>query len=152
MTVLRLLGVLAVGLLAGSLSLEGFVLVPYWRSLPSSDFADLHAGFAPRLYRFFAPLTTAAVVTSAAGGVATLWRAELSVHDWSMIVSAGLTASLLAFYALYFHSANERLPHLASAQDHVGLHAELRRWHRIHMVRTAVCVVAFALGVFGLAR
>ena len=65
MNVVRLLSAVSLGLLAGSLSLEGMVLVPYWRSLESSAFAELHASFAPRLYSFFAPLTAVAVLITA---------------------------------------------------------------------------------------
>jgi hypothetical protein len=107
---LRLTAAVILGLLAGALALEGFVLVPYWRSLRATAFAELHAGFAPRLFRFFAPLTTAAVTVSAASGVAVMWIRDRAWADWFTVGSAVFAASLLVFYRLYFHSANERLP------------------------------------------
>lgn len=149
MNTLRLVSAILVGLLAGSLCLEGLVLVPYWRSLRSDAFADLHAGFAPRLYRFFAPLTAAATSVSLASGLAVAWRSERDLADWYTVASAVLAASLLAFYGLYFRSANERLPLLAAAGDDTALSAELRRWQRIHLTRTVVSVGAFGLAALG---
>lgn len=149
MNALRLVAAVSIGLLAGSLSLEGLVLVPYWRSIRASAFADLHAGFAPRLYRFFAPLTGVATSMSLASGLAVAWRAERETADWFTVASAVLAASLLAFYRLYFHSANERLPALAAANDDAALSAELRRWQRIHLARTVVSIAAFVLAILG---
>ena len=149
MNALRVVSAMTIGLLAGSLSLEGLVLVPYWRSLRSAAFADLHTGFAPRLYRFFAPLTAAATLTSLASGFAVVWIAEREAADWLTVASAVLAASLLAFYRLYFRSANERLPVLAAANDDAALSAELRRWQRNHQVRTNVSVAAFVLAMLG---
>ncbi len=151
MNPLRLVSAVTVGLLAGSLALEGLVLVPYWRSLRADAFADLHAGFAPRLYRFFAPLTTAATSMSLAAGIAVAWTAERGRADWFTVGSAVLAASLLAFYRLYFHSANERLPVLAATGTETALSAELRRWQRIHLARTVVSVAAFILSILGVA-
>lgn len=151
MNALRLAAALTVGLLAGSLSLEGLVLVPYWRSLSPEAFADLHAGFAPRLYRFFAPLTAAATSLALASGLAVAWRSDRVSADWFTVASAVLAASLLVFYRLYFHSANERLPVLAADGDDTALSAELRRWQRIHLARTIVSVGAFVLAVLGVA-
>lgn len=151
MNAVRALSALSLGLLAGSLSLEGLVLVPYWRSLGSSAFAELHAGFAPRLHSFFAPLTAVAVLISVAAGGAVAWTTELDAADWFTVVAAALAGSLLAFYRLYFHTANARLPVLASAGNEVALGAELRRWQRTHQVRTIVSVAAFVLAMLGTA-
>ena len=151
MNTLRVVSAMLVGLLAGSLSLEGLVLVPYWRSLRTDAFADLHAGFAPRLYRFFAPLTAAATSMSLASGIGVAWSAERGPTDWFTVASAVLAASLLAFYRLYFHEANERLPLLAAAGEDTALTAELRRWQRIHLARTVVSVAAYLLALLGVA-
>ena len=151
MNALRLATAMLVGLLAGSLCLEGLVLVPYWRSLRSDAFADLHAGFAPRLYRFFAPLTAGATSMSLVSGIAVAWRSERDLADLYTVASAVLAASLLAFYRLYFHSANDRLPLLAADGDDTALSAELRRWQQIHLARTVVSVGAFFLAVLGVA-
>ena len=149
MNALRVVSSALLGLLGGALALEGMVLVPYWRSLRSDAFAGLHAGFAPRLYRFFAPLTAAATSLALAAGIAVAWRPERGWADWCTVASAVLAGSLLAFYWLYFHSANERLPVLAAAGDDPALSAELGRWQRIHLARTFVSVAALVLALLG---
>ena len=151
MNTLRVVSAVTVGMLAGALSLEGFVLVPFWRSLRPEAFVDLHEGFAPRLYRFFAPLTGVATSLALLAGLAVVGRDQRTLADWLTVASAVLAVSLLAFYRIYFHTANERLPVLAATSSAAALSAELHRWHRIHQARTIVCVAAFVLAVFGVA-
>jgi hypothetical protein len=140
---LQFASTLALGLLAGALCFEGLVMVPYWRSLSARAFSELHAGFAPRLYRFFAPLTVGAVTLSVASGIAVVVAGSgFPAHGFTLI-SAALGASLLAFYALYFHASNERLPSLAIKGDEIRLRRELTRWHKIHIVRCVVCLAGF---------
>ncbi len=151
MHALRFVSAVTLGLLAGSLMLEGLVLVPFWRSLHPGAFTDLQAAFGPRLYRYFAPLTATAASLSLASGIAVVWSKDRGLTDWCTVGAAALTASLLAFYQLYFHAANERLPVLAAAGADAALSAELQRWHRIHLVRTVVSVAAFILAMLGVA-
>ena len=151
MNALRFVSALTLGLLAGALSLEGFVLVPFWRSLRPESFADLHEGFASRLYPFFAPLTATATSLAVVAGLAVVGQGRWAGADWCTVASAILAVSLLVVYRLYFHSANRRLPVLAATNTDGALAAELRRWHRIHQARTVVCVTAFVLALLGLA-
>lgn len=58
------------GLLAGALLLEGALLVPYWRTLSAQAFYDLHPVYGPKLFRFFAPLTTAGPALATVAAVA----------------------------------------------------------------------------------
>ena len=151
MNVLRVVSAVGLGLLAGALSLEGLVLVPHWRSLSLESFADLHQGFAVRLYRFFAPLTAVTVSVALASGVGVMFRHQRDRAAWCTVASAILAASLLVAYRLYFHSANARLPILAANKSTSALSAELRRWHRIHHARTIVSIAAFVLAILGVA-
>lgn len=149
MNALRFVSAVTLGLLAGSLALEGLVLVPFWRSLRSDAFTNLQASFGPRLYRYFAPLTVAATSLSLASGISVTWSSERGLADWCTVAAAALAASLLAFYQLYFHAANERLPVLAATGADGALSAELQRWHQIHLARTVVSVAAFILAILG---
>jgi hypothetical protein len=148
---LRLVATLALGLLGGALLTEACVLVPYWRSIPAKAFADLHHGVAPRLYAFFAPLTVVAVALGAGSGVVTVFSNSRAWADWCTIGSSLLAVSLLAFYRLYFESANRDLPALALLPDPTKFADELRRWQRVHLVRTMVCVASFAGAALGMA-
>lgn len=151
MDVLGVFATAGLGLLAGSLALEGAVLVPAWRGLPARTFGELHAGFGPRLYRYFAPVTVLGTGSAIVSGLVAALRREDGVASWCAITASLLAASLLAFYRLYFESANERVPRLATAGADEALAAELERWQRVHVARTAVCVAAFVLAAVGLA-
>jgi hypothetical protein len=148
--VARVLATIGLGLLSGALLTEAAVLVPYWRSIAAQMFTDLHEGVAPRLYRFFAPLTVGATVLAGASGVLAAASSPSEVGDWLTVASALLAISLLGFYRFYFASANERLPRLARGGDPSALSGELRRWQQVHCVRTGVCLAAFVCAVAAL--
>jgi hypothetical protein len=151
MSELRVVATLALGLLGGALLTEALVLVPYWRTLPATAFTNLHHGVAPRLYAFFAPLTVVAVVLATVSGLVSAISAPLAWADWFTIGSSLLALSLLGFYRFYFESANRELPELALLADPSKLADELRRWQRVHLVRTVVCVASFAGAALGMA-
>ena len=151
MSALRLCSTVILGLLAGALSFEGLVLVPYWRSLGCDAFAKLQAGFGPRLYRFFAPLTVVATLLPVVCAIDVVLSTPKAASDWFTLISSVLAVSLVAIYRLYFHSANQRLPMLAGQGADAALSVELSRWHRIHMARTILCIAAFVLAALGVA-
>lgn len=144
LTLLDLASVVLLGTLSGALFTEGTVLVPHWRSLNPAEFARLHHGFAPRLYRFFAPLTAITVTVAIATGIAHV-ATDDSRNLWPSLSAAVAAVSLLLFYGVYFKAANTRLPATAAKDNQVELDAELRRWQRVHHFRTAICVAAFLL-------
>jgi hypothetical protein len=55
---LTVLTTLVLGLFAGSLLTEALLLVPYFRSLRFEEFNRSHREFGPRLFRYYAPLTS----------------------------------------------------------------------------------------------
>jgi predicted neutral ceramidase superfamily lipid hydrolase len=141
---------IGLGVLSGALVTEAVVLVPYWRSISPESFTAHHDGFAPRLYRYFAPLTVSAVVLSAISGVVAVLSAQRDPAKWLTVASSVLATSLLGFYRFYFEAANRRLPSLARLEEPDALSQELRRWQLIHQVRTGVCVASFACAVSAL--
>ena len=150
-TVLETASVVSIGLLAGALLIESAVLVPYWRTLSPHDFDVNHHGFAERLYRFFAPLTTIAVALALISALHQLWAAYRDAADgWLTLSGSAVAVSLLVFYGLYFRRANILLPELARAGSTSQLDAALRQWHQVHRVRTAVSLIALVLMTLGL--
>ncbi len=150
-TTLDTASVIGVGLLAGALLIESAVLVPYWRTLGPHEFEAHHRDFAERLYRFFAPLTTVAVALSLMSGLRQIWAAYRdAAGDWLTVSGSALAVSLMAFYGLYFRTANKRLPELAGAGCQSQLDAALHQWHQVHRVRTAVGLIGLVLMTLGL--
>jgi hypothetical protein len=134
------------GLFIGALLAEGALLVPYWRSLPPSEFFALHGAFGPRLFRFFAPLTTAASLLAITAAAVSL-LAE-SPGRWASLASAGLAASLVAIYFLYFRRANAGFA--TASPGPAGLSAELTRWARWHWARVGLGLGGFACSLVAL--
>ena len=139
MDVIHALASVALGLYAGSLLTEAALLVPYWRTLSSEEFFMRHGDFGPRLYRYFFPMTNAAV-----------WLAVLSAaldgfSDGHRNAAALLCMAALGTYFMYFQKANASFADHSLAES--ALPAELARWSAWHWARTAASLLAFVLSV-----
>jgi hypothetical protein len=130
--------VLSLGLLAGSLLLEGLVLVPTWKTLRAAEFFELHKHAAPLLFRYFAPLTTVAVLLSTLSAI----RSGSSGRFALRLIAPALSIVVLGFFPAFFKSANEAFAKRTVADEELS--AALRRWAHVHSARTGVSLVAFA--------
>ena len=130
------------GLLAGSLLLEGLVLVPFWKKLSFEEFFGFHQLFGAALFRYFAPLTTAAVALPVAAALA-----AGGVNLW-LNISAAASVAVLLFFPFYFKRANEAFTNKQVIEG--DLPARLARWEQVHALRTVVELVAFGAAVLGL--
>lgn len=147
---LPLMAAASLGLLAGALLAEDRLLVPYWRTLPAETFYGLHPTYGPLLYRFFAPLTTAAPLATVLAMVQVILQSGgLTARSIPAIAAAVLTCSLVAIYLLYFKSANDAFARHAVPPD--DLPAALARWAAWHRARVLICSVAFLLSLLVLA-
>lgn len=141
--ILVLLATASLGVFSGSLTIEGLVLVPFWRTLAPDEFYSFHHQFGRRLFRYFAPLTTAAVLMAV---VAALPSGE--PHVFTRRVAAALALLVLASFPLFFHKANRAFADRAvSDQD---LPAALQRWSRVHSLRTLVALGSFVVSALAL--
>jgi len=129
---------IVMGLLAGSLLLEGAILIPYWRRMNPDDFFRLHGTFGPALFKYFAPLTTATVSLSLAAAL-------VDMRDGLRIAAAILCFAILGIFFVYFRKANASFADRSLSPE--DLPAELTRWTAWHWLRTALLVLAFALAV-----
>lgn len=132
---------IALGLFAGSLLLEGLVLVPFWRTLGPDQFFALHRSFGPRLFRYFAPITMAAAIASVVSAV--VHRRD--PHPVLSFAAAALTIITLASFPLFFAKANKAFELRSISNSELPL--ALTRWAQVHAIRTAVSLIAFLLSV-----
>jgi hypothetical protein len=140
---LALLTSVVLGLFAGSLLTEALLLVPFFRSLTFAEFNRLHGEFGPRLFRYYAPLTIAAVVLPVvSAAVMSLVYPGINVFAW---VAAVLSLGILAIYFLYFQGAN--LAFAEKRLDEGALAKELTRWAAVHNGRTVLAIGAFVASV-----
>lgn len=123
-----------IGLYAGSLLTEGTILVPYWRRMSPEDFFSKHGEMGPSLFKYFAPLTTAAVALSVLAAVLAGGR-----H----IIAAGLCVSALIIFFLYFKKANASFADHSLADE--DLKDELKRWAAWHWTRTVIIIAALVI-------
>lgn len=136
----------AMGLYVGALLAEGFVFVPYWRSLPSDVFFSLHKENGPRLYRFFAPLTIAATLLAIGAAISCVATAQPG--RWPTVIAGILSLTMVGIYLLYFKSGNAKFAAARISADELA--AELSLWARWHWARVAIGIAAFAASLLGL--
>jgi uncharacterized membrane protein len=145
---IQLLAAACLGVYAGAMLTEGFVLVPWWQSLAAADFLAWYAANDQLLLDFFEPLTTTTLV-------ATLLSAAVSIATghpsrWLALASALLTVAAVASYFVYFEAANASFSSATIAADAVP--RELARWGAWHHARTLIAAVAFACALLALRR
>ncbi|GHA13784.1 hypothetical protein GCM10008090_24420 [Arenicella chitinivorans] len=138
---LTLFTTLMLGLFAGSLLTEAMILVPYWRRMEPTEFLRLHGTLGPRLFQFFAPLTTCAVV------LAIVTAVLVGTENSAWLLAGVLSAIVLSLFFIYFRKANNRFAtHTITAEE---LPDELARWSTWHWLRTGILIIAFASSIYG---
>jgi hypothetical protein len=146
--VLQFLAAASIGIYAGAMLTEGFVLVSWWRSASPAEFFSWYAANGSRLQGFFGPVTWTAGLFAIATALAALWVGHPG--RWTAVVAAlSMIAAALSF-PLYFERANASFSNrTVSAAD---LPAELTRWAAWHWARTAASLGALAAALLSLSR
>jgi hypothetical protein len=142
-TPLHWLAIAALGVAAGAMLTESFVLVPYWRSLDAVDFYRWYGANAKRLW-FFTAVSLTALFTAAAAGAATLWAGGKNASVW-----LNLTAITASLTSVFLHP-NDSFRNASIPSDR--LPAELARWARWQYVCTAVVLGALVVSLAALSN
>ena len=130
-----------IGLLTGSLLLEGLVLVPFWKKLKPREFFSFHPIFGQQLFRYFAPLTVLAVIFPI---ISAFWSGGSNI---GLNISAGTSLILLSFFPFYSKGANDAFSNgQVSAEE---LPQRLAQWQKVHALRMVVSVAAFGSALVG---
>jgi len=145
---LQLLTVALVGVYAGAMLTEGFVLVPFWRSISPADFHLWYVANDARLLGFFGPLTSVAAITALVTAVTSLWIGHPG-RLASVIACASILATLAMFF-VYFQAANAQFS--AASLAPADLTAELARWAGWHDARMVLSLVSLGFAVLALRR
>jgi len=148
MTTLELLAAASLGLSLGVMLTGGFVLVPYWRSLPSTEFLAWFATNAQRMAGLAGAVQLASVVFAVAAAL--LAVATGHADRWLVAIAALFALAVLATYFLYFQQANASFTGATISLAEVP--AELARWASWQWVRIGFGVGAFVAALLALRR
>lgn len=138
--------VVALGISAGALVTEGEVLVPYWRSLPPSEFLSWYRDNAELLFNFFGPAEIVAAVLAIAAALMFAIK-RLQGLSW-LILAAALAIAVLLAFPIYFKDVNASFASGTIAVNDVA--RELERWATWHWSRTVLALAAFISAVLGI--
>ncbi len=145
---LKLLSAAALGVFLGANITEGFVLVPYWRSLSPGEFFAWYAANDRRLLAFFGPLTATTALLVLAAAVVAFWTRDAG--RWPAVAAAALMVVAVLMFPAYFQQANARFAVATVAP--ADLPAELARWATWHWVRTVISAGALVTAMIALRR
>lgn len=145
---LLLLSAGALGVYAGAMLTEGFVLVPHWQALPPADFFAWYQANDARLFEFFGRVTELAALLA----LGSVLAAFVTRHPgrWPALVAATLMMVCVAMFFVYFADANDRFS--AASIPPASLPAELERWAAWHRTRMVLAVVALVAALVPLRR
>jgi hypothetical protein len=146
--VLETLTVAAVGIYAGAMLTEGFVLVPYWRALPPEQFFAWYDQYDSRLFAFFGTLTLLMAMLSIATAVVSIL--DRAPGRWFTVVAAALVVAAVLTFPLYFEHANASFA--AATLEPRELPGELLRWERWHAARVVLSMLALLAAVLSVRR
>ncbi|HXC50178.1 MAG TPA: DUF1772 domain-containing protein [Candidatus Limnocylindrales bacterium] len=144
---LQLLSIACLGIYTGAMLTEGFLNVPYWRSLPPSEFFSWYAANDRRLIGYFRPLTSITALVAIAAAI-TLWWTNHPARVGATI-SAVLMALMIVMFFAIFRAINESFAHASISP--AELPDALERWGRWHEVRIVLSVVALGASLWPLA-
>jgi len=135
-----MIAVAALGIFVGAMLTEGFVLVPYWRSLSADGFYSLYGANGKRLVGFFGPLTWFAGLTTLVAAGLSLWMAHPG--RWYALAAAVCILVVVAMFFVYFERANASFAVGKMPASELG--PELDRWASWHWVRCAISIAGLA--------
>ena len=132
----------------GSQITEGVLLVPYWKSLPSSDFYSYYTQFGPSIGRFYTILTIIAALIPVS---VSIYCKLINSQAFKLALSSSFFAILfIACFYIYFKGANESF-YQARFSD-IELKKELVTWSYWHWGRVILECISLILLIFSVIK
>lgn len=145
----RLIGFFLVAIFAiflGSQITEGFLLLPYWKTLPADAFYGYYSKFGPVIGRFYTILTIVAAVIPLFLSIYCFFKKPQGLRY--SLVSTAFAVTFVAFFYIYFKGANQQfLDATLSAEQ---LASELNVWGIWHWTRVLIEFLALTFLILGL--
>ena len=125
------------GLLAGGMLLIRVVLVPFWRSVPPSEFRRWFGAYSGHIRRLMLPLGPASAVAATASAITQTATAD--GDRVSSVTAAATAVGVVAITVSVNEPTNARFVEDGLSDDETA--ALLRRWARWHDVRVALGLI-----------
>jgi hypothetical protein len=138
-SLLMVLSSLVLGLLAGGMLVIGVALIPFWRSLPATDFQAWFASHSHLIGRLMIPLGVGGVAVTVASLVA-CWRQPGARRRW-LLVAAISVVGVMVTYPIFFAAANGAFERGGLSDP--AVRALLDRWTSWHWLRTGLGTLGF---------
>lgn len=118
----------------GSQITEGFLLVPYWKTLSSAAFYEYYSTFGPQIGRFYTVLTIVA-------GLIPICISMYCFFNKSPAIKYSLVSTVFAFlfialFYVYFKDANQQFYEMTLNANQ--LKSELNTWENWHWLRVLI--------------
>ena len=115
----------------GSQIAEGCLLVPYWKTLSTTEFYEYYAKFGPAIGHFFTVLTIVAALIPLSYSIYCYSKKSAALKY--LVMSTCLAILFVAVFYVYFKDANQQFYDSAFTAEQ--LKSELVTWGRWHWVR-----------------
>ena len=124
----------------GSQLTEGYLLVPYWKSLPAAQFYQYYAEFGPVIGRFYTVLTLLAALVPL--GLSLYCYMTKAAGLRPALVATGLALLVIGSFYAYFKGANQQFYDMVYSPDQ--LKVALETWAYWHWARVLLEVLSLA--------
>lgn len=131
-----------IGLYAGAMLTEAIIIVPQWKLIGAVEFNRLHKVLHQRFFKFFAPLTTFAVVSAQINLFTKMYNGESFLCP---AIVAVIMLLCLAIFFVFFKGANEKFQHTVFTDEE--LIKAIHIWHQVHWARTVLVLIGFGLSL-----
>jgi len=115
----------------GSQITEGYLLVPYWKSLTATEFHDYYSQFGPIIGQFYKVLTIIAVLIPISASIYSFTKKSKALK--LSITSTFFASLVILVFFTYFKETNQQF--YSGALNDVQLKAVLETWTYWHWVR-----------------
>lgn len=122
----------------GSQITEGFLLVPYWKTLSTTEFYEYYSKFGPTIGKFYTILTIMATLVPICISVYCYFK-DFNALRYS-IVSTLFAFLSIALYYIYFRETNQQF--FETAFNPHQLNSVLRTWEHCHWLRVFFEVIS----------
>ena len=115
----------------GSQITEGWLFLPYWKTLSGSEFYGFYAEFGQEIGRFYTVLTVAAVCIPIGASMYSFYKKSRALNY--SIVSTFFALLIIALFYVYLKDINQQF--YEAALSSTQLEAALKTWGHLHWIR-----------------